>query len=61
MNLKEMEDIMKCTAKLDVSKMEIQDQLMLMAAYLNFAETMEPLVIKYSGDLPEDAKFIIKM
>lgn len=61
MRPEEMNDIMQALPKLDIASMEVQDQLLYLAAGLRFAESIKPLVVKYSNRLPEDVKFLLKL
>lgn len=61
MYMDEVEDIMQALSKLNISKMEIQDQLLYLLAGLKYAEILKPLVTKYANELPKDIKFLLKL
>lgn len=61
MYMNEVEDIMQASSKLDIQKMEIQDQLLYLLAGLKYAETLKPLVTKYANELLKDIKFLFEL
>lgn len=61
MSIEEVNDIITAVSKLDIEKMDVQDQLLYLYAGLQYAETVKPLVIKYLDKLPEKTNFLLKL
>jgi hypothetical protein len=61
MSIDEVNNIFKLVGELDMSRMEIQDQMRMSLAFCEFAETMKPIVMKYCNDLPEKSTYLFKM
>lgn len=61
MSIEEVNDIIIAISKLDIEKMDVQDQLLYLHAGLQYAETVKPLVIKHADKLPEKTNFLLKL
>ncbi len=61
MNQYELQDIMECVSKFDLTQMDLQDQALYLSSVCEFAEKMKPLVAKYSRKLPDNSKFIFRI
>lgn len=61
MTAKEVADIMASAAKLELEKMEVQDQVLYVQAVCQFAEQMKHIVLKYSDKLPSECKFLFRL
>lgn len=61
MQMEEVNSIIQAVSSLDITNMELQDQLLYLSAGLKLAEMLKPLVIKYADKLPQDCKFLVKL
>lgn len=61
MKLQEVNDIIQAFPKLDISEMEMEDQIYVMMATTQFAEKLKAIVVKYADKLPKSNTFLFKM
>lgn len=61
MTHEEMEEIINAIPQLKIEKMEIRDQIQVMAIYAAFAEQMKPFIAKYVDAVPGKQTFLFKM
>lgn len=54
-------EIINSIVKIDFSQMDILDQALFLTSLQKFAESMKPLVVKYSDKLPENSTFLLKL
>ncbi len=61
MTMFETQSIINSATQLEISRMEISDQMMYLSAISEMAEKIKPLVVKYSSELPSESKFLFRM
>ena len=61
MTPEEMDEIINAIPQLKIDKMEIRDQIHVMAIYAAFVDQMKPFVAKYVDAVPGKQTFLFKM
>lgn len=61
MRLEQAVEVVNALPNIKLEEMEIQDQVTYMQAVEMFAKSVQHLVVKYSGRLPENSTFLFKM
>lgn len=61
MTVEEMNEIMLAVSTMDMSKVDISEQVQILAAFEAFANTVKPIVVKYKATQPNGGTFLFKL
>ena len=61
MTISEAMDTINAISKIDMSCVDLKDQMEYMSALNGFAEKIKPIVIKYLDKVPPNANFLMKL